>query len=111
MTGAVAAVTVTGTIYGATLKSEQDIKKVSQHLLSNYVAVHMSFGFDTIKRITSCFLPSSTSTDTNFYSKRKSFYKPPPKNESPNSKSPARILLRKSTRWKGRLLCSMNGEK
>jgi hypothetical protein len=28
MTGAVAAVTVTGSIYGATLKDDQDVKKV-----------------------------------------------------------------------------------
>lgn len=34
MTAAVAGVTMTGTIYGATLKSEQDVKKVHPSLLS-----------------------------------------------------------------------------
>jgi hypothetical protein len=33
MTGAVAAVTITGTIYGATLKSEQDVKKEKKRVL------------------------------------------------------------------------------
>ncbi|KAF2029040.1 hypothetical protein EK21DRAFT_113262 [Setomelanomma holmii] len=33
MTGAVAAVTITGTIYGATLKSEQDVKKQKKIVL------------------------------------------------------------------------------
>lgn len=34
MTGAVAGVTITGTIYGATLKSDQDVKKVDHPCLS-----------------------------------------------------------------------------
>ncbi|KAH7090350.1 hypothetical protein FB567DRAFT_589750 [Paraphoma chrysanthemicola] len=33
MTGAVAAVTITGTIYGATLKSEQDVKQEKKRIL------------------------------------------------------------------------------
>lgn len=37
MTGAVAGVTITGTIYGATLKSGQDVRKV--HLASLFLPV------------------------------------------------------------------------
>jgi hypothetical protein len=32
MTGAVAAVTITGTIYGATLKDDTEVKKVCWHI-------------------------------------------------------------------------------
>ena len=41
MTGAVAAITITGTIYGAGLKGEQEVKQVRHTFLRGMVALRL----------------------------------------------------------------------
>jgi len=90
MTGAVAAITVTGTIYGADLKGYQDAKQVCWHALSTQATLSIAcVPLRVTVRVTCFALPRNSLADVESHSKSDNCLKLPPRNESPNSKQHA----------------------
>lgn len=107
MTGAVAAVTITGTFYGATLKSDVDANQVRSNSslpirLSILFHDEPSHPYVLVQRLSLTKVP---------HSKRSSSCKPLPMSVSHNSKLHVKIWSRRNMRWKRRLQDSMNGKR
>jgi hypothetical protein len=92
MTGAVAAITITGTIYGAGLKGEQEVKQVC--LIITRILEP--------KQLLLLPCTASSHTDVGSCSKNDKFSKPHQKNELHSSRSRAPSWCSRKTRWKGR---------